>query len=200
LAVAQPVDLVSGRLRPLRTGDSVRLWSVRDGAPWRLDGFVGSVAVIEGMQGPVDCGLLRLPYRLLQTDTRLEAEAPRIRVELAPLGPGGPSEFVTVSDSWFDPDGSPSARGAGRLVELSRRTFAFSSPLQGRLMLLAGLRVELRVTLPDLELRTRVTGRVRAVMEWSGQVLYGLELGRPEPGISLEEHRECLRRAAERLG
>lgn len=200
LAIAQPIDLVTRKLRPLRAGDSVRLWSVHDDRPYTLEGFVSSVAVIEGASRPVDAALLRLPYRLLETESRLAAEPPPLRVELATVGPDGPREFVTLSDSWFDLEGGRSSRGGGHLLELSRRTFSFSAPLAGPLMLLAGVRVELRVTLPDLELRTRVAGRVRAVMEWSEHILYGLDLGRPAAEVSAEEHRECLRRAAERLG
>lgn len=201
LAIAQPKDLGTGLIRPLRAGDPVRLWSVRDGRPWHLDGAVGSVGVVEGREsGPVDAAIVRLPYRLLATERRLAAadQAPPSRIEITTVGPEGLGTPRTLREGWLAPDGTPQARGDGHVVELSRRTFAFSLPLRSALFLLPGAEVELAVRLPDLGLSTRASGRVCAVMEWSEHVLYGLALGAPVAGHSTDEHRECLRRAASR--
>ena len=200
LAVAQPVDLASGIVRNLRAGDAVRLWSVRDGEPWHHDGFVGSVAVVEGREaGPVEAAIVRLPYRLLETETRLKRdELPPARIAIAPLGSDGPGTALTLCEGWLAPGGGARSRRQGHLLELSRRTFAFSVPLRSPIFFLPGSTVEVTVGLAELGLHTRVSGRVRAVMEWSEHVMYGLELGAPVGGHSLDEHRECLRRAAER--
>ena len=200
LAVAQPVDLVDGRPRALRAGDSVRLWSVRDGRPWHVNGFVGGVGVVEGRScGPVEAAIVRLPYRLLETERRLgraKDRPERIRIEITSEGPGGTGSPTTLLETWIGSDGVWTRRGAGHVAELSRRTFAFSAPLASPLGLLRGAGVELAVDLPDVELRTRAAARVAAVMEWGEQVLYGLALGPAAVGVSAEEHRETLRRAA----
>jgi hypothetical protein len=200
LAVAQPRDLATNQIRNLRAGDAVRLWSVRDGAPYHHDGFVGSVGIVEGREtGPIEAAIVRLPYRLLATETRFKRdELPPARIALAPLGPDGPGTSLTLCEGWLAPGGRPRSRGGGHLLELSRRTFAFSVPLASPIFFLPGSTVEVTVELADLGLRTRVAGRVRAVMEWAEHVMYGLELGAPAPGCSADEHRECLRRAAER--
>ncbi len=200
LAIAQPTDLATDSVRTLRAGDSVRLWSVRDGEPWHHDGFVASVAVVEGRDaGPVEAAILSLPYRLLKTDRRLTSDAlPPARIAVAPVGPEGTGASLTLCEGWLAPGGGTRTRGDGHLLELSRRTFAFSVPLRSPIFFLPGSEVEVGVELNDLGLTTRVEGRVRAVMEWSEHVLYGVELGSPVGGHSVDEHRECLRRAAER--
>ena len=198
LAVAQPVDLRDGRPRALRAGDSVRLWSVRDGLPWHTDGFVAGIRVVEGRgSGPVEAAVVQLPWRLLDSERRLgRGDLPeRIRIAITADGPGRAGEPITLLESWLGPNGSWIRRGDGPVVELSRRTLAFSAPLAA-LGLLRGAGLELAVELPDLELRTRASARVAALMEWGEQVLYGLALGPPSPGVSAEEHRETLRRAA----
>jgi len=200
LAVAQPTDLQDGRLRPLRAGDSVRLWSVRDGRPWHIDGFVSGVSVVEGRGcGPVEAAVVRLPYRLLETDRRLgpsEEPTDRIRLSIAAEGPDGAIRPVTLLETWHGPGRGTSRRGAGHIVELSRRSLTFSAPLASPLRLLRGTGLELTVELPEPELVTRAAARVTAVMEWGEQVLYGLAVGAHAPSISAEEHRETLRRAA----
>ena len=201
LAIAQPTDLVTGRLRPLASGDSVRLWSVRDGRPWHTDGFVGSVGVIEGRStGPVEAAIVRLPYRLLATEQRLrpaeDGRASRLRIEVAALGPGDAGSTTTLVDRWVRPDGSWQRRGDGYLAELSRRTMAMSVPLSSSLVFLPGAALRVGLELPDLRLRTRVGARVVASMTFGDQVLYGVALGGPSRSISDDEHRETLRRAS----
>lgn len=200
LAVAQPVDLRDGRPRVLRAGDSVRLWSVRDGSPWHVDGFVGGVAVVEGRSsGPVEAAILQLPYRLLDTERRLgrgQRSGERLRIELTAEGPDGAGMPTTLTETWQASDGTWIRRGPGHVVELSRRTLTFSAPLGAPLSLLRGTGVDVALELPDQDLRTRASARVAAVMEWGEQLLYGLALGPPAAGTSPEEHREALRRAA----
>ena len=200
LAIAQPLDLRDGVPRPLRAGDSVRLWSVRDGRSWHLDGFVTGISVVEGRGcGPVEAAVVQLPYRLLETDRRLdrsEDRLERLRIELTAEGPGGEGNSSTLVETWIGSDGSWVQRGHGHVAELSRRTLSFSVPLIAQLGLLRGAALELTVDLPDLDLRTRVSARVAAVMQWGEQVLYGLGLGQPSAEVSADEHREALRRAA----
>jgi hypothetical protein len=200
LAVAQPIDLRDGRARALRAGDSVRLWSVRDGRPWHLDGFVSSIGVVEGRGcGPVEAAVVQLPYRLLDTERRLrraEDRRERLRIELTAEGPTGPGTPATLVETWIGGGGGWLQRGDGHVAELSRRTLTFSVPLASPIALLAGAAIELAVELPDLDLQTRVIARVVAVMEWGEQVLYGLALGQPADDVSADEHRETLRRAA----
>jgi len=147
----------------------------------------------------VEAAIVRLPHRLLATENRLKRdELPPARISVAPLGADGPGTALTLCEGWLAPGGAARSRGDGHLLELSRRTFAFSVPLRSKIFFLPGSAVEVSVAISDLGLHTRASGRVRAVMEWSEHVLYGLELGAPVGGHSVDEHRECLRRAMER--
>jgi hypothetical protein len=201
LAVAQPVDLVTRRVRPLQAGDTVRAWSVREGRPFHLDGFVEGTCVVEGRgTGPVDAALVQLPFRLLETERRLRPDAAsRLRIDVRPLGDRTATPR-TLIDRWIEPGRGWRQRGEGHVAELSRRTLSFSLPLRSAITLLPGALVELGVELADLELRTRFAARVSAVMEWDEHLLHGLSLDQPVDGISAEEHRETLRRAAASAG
>jgi hypothetical protein len=205
LSIAQPVDLQSDRGHPLRAGDSVRVWSVRDAQPWHLSGFISAVRVAERRGGdPVQAAVIQLPYRLLSTDRQLAVDGgratARLHVEVAPLGPGGEGEPITLKERWLGPDGKPSVRGDAHLVELSRRTMSFSIPTDYPVVFLVGSRLRIGVSLPDLGLRTRLHARVDAVMEGPDHRLCGLTLFGAVDGISSDEHRETLRKAAILVG
>jgi len=201
LTITQPVDLRTGRVRPLVSGDSVRLWSLYEDRVWRIDGSVRSVGIAEGRGiDPVEAAFLRLPYRLLATEQRLypsEAEPGSLGLSAAPLGPDGPGEAVTLRASWLSPAGEPQHRGGARLLEISRRTATFCVPIGTGPAYLPGSELSLRLSIGESPLRTRMHSQVLALMHLADQVLYGLAIAGPEPGVSEDEHRECLRRAAE---
>lgn len=205
LSIAQPMDLQTGQVHQLRAGDSVRVWSVRDAQPWHLSGFISSVRVAERRSGdPVQAAVIQLPYRLLVTDRQLASSggrsSGRLHVEVAPLGPDGEGDPITLKECWLGPDGAPSGRGDAHLIELSRRTMSFSIPADYPIMFLAGARLRVGVNLPELGLRTRLHARVDAVMEGSDHRLCGLSLFGATDGISSDEHRETLRKAAHLVG
>jgi hypothetical protein len=205
LSIAQPTDLQTARAHQLRAGDSVRVWSVRDGQPWHLSGFISAVRIAERRSGdPVQAAVIQLPYRLLVTDRQLAVgggrSSGRLHVEVAPLGPDGEGDPITLKERWLGPDGAPSGRGAAHLIELSRRTMCFSLPTDSPMVFLAGSRLRVGVSLPDLGLRTRLHARVDAVMEGASHRLCGLSLFGAVSGISGEEHRETLRKAAHLVG
>ena len=178
LAIAQPLDLTrSGRPRPLRSGESVRLWSVRDGRPWHVGGFVAGVRMMETRDdGPVEAALVQLPYRLLETE-----------------GPDGQGMSSALLETWLDSEGAWVVAGSGYMVDLSRRSFSYSVPVTDRLVMLPGTQLQLEFRLPDLRLRTRVEAVVSVVMDLGGQLFQGLSLGRPSESTSDEEHRETVR-------
>lgn len=205
LSIAQPTDLQSGLGHTLQVGDSVRLWSVREDQPWHLSGFVCSVRIAEGRgSGPVQAAVIQLPYRLLATDRHLAVDGDRasgrLHVEVAPLGPDGEGEPITLRERWLSADGLPAVRGDAHLVELSRRTMAFSLPSSYPVVLLPGSRLRVGVSLPDLGLRTRLHARIDAAMEGADHRLCGLSLFGAVDGISADEHRETLRKAALLVG
>ena len=202
LVIAQPTDLQrSGRDRPLRSGESVRVWSVRDGRPWHLAGFVAGVRMMETREsGPVEAALVQLPYRLLETDHQLHSlssvGAPRAVVRVEAMVGEEQGMPASLLETWLDMDGEWLMRGGGYLVDLSRRSFSYSVPTTSQLVMLPGTQVRLEFRLPDLRLRTEVTGVVSAVMDFGGQFFQGLSLGRPSESISDEEHRETIRLVA----
>jgi len=205
LSIAQPTDLQTAQAHQLRAGDSVRVWSVRDGQPWHLSGFISAVRIAERRTGdPVQAAVIQLPYRLLATDRQLAVgggrSSGRLHVEVAPLGPDGEGDPITLKERWLGPDGAPSGRGEAHLIELSRRTMCFSLPTDSPMVFLAGSRLRVGVSLPDLGLRTRLHARVDAVMEGASHRLCGLSLFGAVSGISGEEHRETLRKAAHLVG
>lgn len=205
LSIAQPTDLQSKKEHQLRAGDSVRVWSVREARPWHLSGFVSSVRIAERRTGePVQAAVIQLPYRLLSTDRQLEVDdarsLSRLHVEVAPLGLDGEGDPITLRERWRGPDGKPSTRGDAHVVELSRRTMCFSMPSEYPVVLLAGSRLRVGVSLPDLGLRTRLHARVDAVMEGAEHRLCGLSLYGEVDGISQDEHRETLRKASGLVG
>ncbi len=199
LAIAQPSDLArSERERALRSGESVRLWSVRGRQPWHLDGFVSGLRVMEARDsGPVEAALVQLPYRLLETDRQLSSVgsigAPRAVVLVRQIGPKGRGPATTLVETWLGEDGEWAVRGGGYIVDLSRRSFSFSVPLESDLVMLPGARAAFEFRLPDLRLQTRVEGAVVAVMDLGGHVFHGVSLGRQDDTISEEEHRETMR-------
>ncbi|MBJ94016.1 MAG: hypothetical protein CMP23_06000 [Rickettsiales bacterium] len=198
LVIAQPGDLERGdRARALRSGDSVRIWSVRDGRPWHLQGFVVGSRVMEGRDtGPVEAALVQLPYRLSESDLRIESRhslgAPRAVIRLE-RGDPGRLQSLTLLETWLDQQGNWLERGGGHLIDLSRRSFSYSCPDTSGLVLMPGAELVLEFRLPDLQLRTRVAASVRAAHELGGQLFQGLSLGRCHESISDEEHRETLR-------
>ena len=205
LSIAQPHDLQTELGHNLHAGDSVRIWSVREDQPWHLSGFVASVGIVEGKgSGPVHAAVVQLPYRLLATDQHLavqvEDSAMRLRVDVVLLGPDGEGEPITLRERWVSTGGSPSLRGEAYLVELSRRTMAFSLPAHHPVVLLPGTRLRVGIALPDLGLRTRVYGRVDATMEGPDHRLCGLSLFQPVDTITEDEHRETLRKASLLVG
>lgn len=205
LSISQPVDLRTERTHALGVGDSVRIWSVRDGLPWHLSGFICAVRVAERRgRDPVEAAVIQLPYRLLSTDRQLavggDRASGRLHVEVAPLGPGGEGDPITLRERWLSTEGRPSVRGDAHLVELSRRTMCFSIPADYPVVFLPGSRLRVGVSLPDLGLRTRVHARVDAVMEGAEHRLCGLSLFGSVEAISTEEHRETLRKAAHLVG
>jgi len=153
---------------------------------------------------PVQAAVIQLPYRLLTTDRQLEADtvhtSERLHVEVAPLGLEGEGDPITLRERLRGPDGKPLARGHAHLVELSRRTMSFSIPVDYPVVFLAGSRLRVGVSLPDLGLRTRLHARVDAVMEGIEHRLCGLSLYGSLEGISQDEHRETLRKAAHLVG
>jgi len=199
LVIAQPTDLQrSGRSRPLRSGESVRIWSVREGLPWHLGGFVAGVRMMETRDaGPVEAALVQLPYRLLDSDRQLHSlssmGAPRTVVLAHTQGPNGAEVSSTLLESWLDGEGEWIVRGGGYLVDLSRRSFSYSIPTSSELVMLPGSQVHLEFQLPDLRLRTRVEAVVTAVLDFGGQFFQGLSLGRSHASTSDEEHRETIR-------
>ena len=202
LAIAQPQDLNSRAVtRPLRTGDTVRLWSVRQDSPWHLEGFVLGVCVVEGRgPGPVEAALVRLPYRLLATEHQLRPDAspsiPRVRIGVQVGGAEASTASSTLLETWMDEHGRWTSRGDAHIVELSRRTLTFSLPIRSPMVLLPGTHMTVEVTLPDLGLRTRVKGRLVAVMDRGEHMLQGIVLDSPCVGVSDGEHRETLKWAA----
>ncbi len=205
LVIAQPTDLQrSGRARPLRSGESVRIWSVRDGRPWHLAGFVAGVRMMETREaGPVEAALVQLPYRLLDTDHQLHSlssiGAPRAVVLAEAMVGDEYGMAVSLLETWLDSDGAWVTRGGGYLVDLSRRSFSYSVPTTSQLVMLPGTQVRLEFRLPDLRLRTQVDAVVSAVMDFGGQFFQGLSLGRPSQSTSDEEHRETIRLVAATL-
>lgn len=194
LAVAQPLDLETGRPAPLGVGETVRLWSVHDVDPWQVQGHVSSVGVVESRgAGPVHAARLALPWRLQASERRL---VPRPSPSLR-LGMRTPDEDVsrTLVDTWTSPTTEPIRRGEAWIVELSRRTLTWSVPADVAPVLLPGTHVELTLEVREPELRSVVPGRVEVVYELGEQLLYGVALGAPRPGTSADEHRELLRRA-----
>jgi len=206
LAIAQPADLQRNeRPRSLRSGESVRIWSVRDSAPWQLHGFVSGLRVMEThASGPVEAALVQLPYRLLETDRQLSPVrsigAPRAEVFVQPIGPQGKGPPCTLVEAWLDSEGEWVLRGGGYIVDLSRRSFSFSVPIDSDLVMLPGAHAMFEFRLPDLRLKTRVEGAVAVVMDMGGHVFHGVSLGRQEEDISEEEHRETLRLFAATTG
>jgi hypothetical protein len=206
LAIAQPSDLQrSERSRSLRSGESVRIWSVRDREPWHLDGFVSGLRVMETRDsGPVEAALVQLPYRLLDTDRQFSPHssmgAPRAVVFVQSVGPQGRGAPAALVETWLDGEGEWVSRGGGYIVELSRRSFSFSVPIDSELVMLPGADAVFEFRLPDLRLLTRVEGAVVAVMDLGGHVFHGVSLGRPDDVISDEEHRETLRLVAGMCG
>ena len=202
LAVAQAVDLRTRELRVLQAGESVRLWSVRDGQPFCARGFVFGTGVVESRSaGPVASALIRLPHRLFASGTLLrrplQRERTAIRVALAPRGPDRVMPSHTILERWQEPSGAWAGRGNGHLVEVSRRSLTLSLPQSEPQVLLQGARLRLEISLIEEELRTVAAARVAVTWSFGDQVLYGIVLEGQEPSISGEEHREVLRRFAE---
>lgn len=200
VAVAQAIDLRSRELRVLQAGDSVRLWSVRDGQPFSARGFVFGTGVVESRSvGPVTSALIRLPHRLFASGTLLrrplQREQTSIRVALAPRGPALVPTH-TVIERWQEPSGAWAGRGRGHVVEVSRRSLTLSLPRSDEPVLLQGARLRLQIDLIEDELRTVAEARVAVSWSFGDQVLYGLVLESEEPSVSPEEHREVLRRFA----
>ncbi len=199
LAIAQAVDLRSRELRILQPGESVRLWSVRDGQPFCARGFVFGTGVVESRSaGPVAAALVRLPHRLFASGTLLRRpmlrERTAVRLALAARGPSGELTSNTVIERWQEPSGAWAARGNGHLVEVSRRSLTLSLPRREEAVLLQGAGLRLEINLIEEELRTVADARVAVTWSFGDQVLYGIVVDRPEPGVSEEEHREVLRR------
>lgn len=202
VAVAQAIDLRSRDLRVLQPGESVRLWSVRDGQPFCARGFVFGTGVVESRSaGPVAAALIRLPHRLFASGTLLrrplQRERTAIRVALAARGPQGGVASHTILERWQEPSGAWAGRGRGHLVEVSRRSLTLSLPRSEEPILLQGARVRLEISLIEDELRTSADARVAVTWSFGDHVLYGLVLDGQEDSVSPEEHREVLRRFAE---
>ena len=202
LSVAQPADLLTRELRPLQAGESVRLWSVRQGQPFRASGFVLGAGVIESRDaGPVVAATLRLPNRLFDSETTmgrsLRSDEVSVRVAASVLGEDEPDPATTLFERWMDPRGVSEERGGGHLVEVSRRSFTLSLPRGRAPALLPGARLMLRIELPDSELRTDVECRVVVAFPYGQHVLVGMTMGAVADGTSKGEHREVVRRLAE---
>jgi len=202
VAVAQAVDLRSRELRVLQAGESVRLWSVRDGQPFCARGFVFGTGVVESRTaGPVAAALIRLPHRLFASGTLLrrpmQRERTAVRVAIAVRGPGGQISSHTVIERWQEPSGAWAARGNGHMVEVSRRTLTLSLPRSAEPVLLQGAGLRLEINLIEDELRTVADARVAVTWSFGDQVLYGIVMDKEEPSVSSEEHREVLRRFGE---
>ena len=194
LAVAQPVDLASGMPSPVGVGETVRVWSVHDVEPWQVQGHVSSIGVVESRgAGPVRAARLALPWRLRASERRLAPRpGPPLRISLlAPEDEG----HETLVETWRSPSSEPARRGPAWVVELSRRTLTFSVPADAGRVLLPGSQVQVDLAVGEPDLRSRLPARVEVVFELAEQLLYGLSLGQPAPGTSVEEHRELLRRA-----
>jgi len=197
LAIAQALDLGRGSPLPLAPGATVRLWSTREGTPWQLRASVAARAVVEGRQtGPVDCALLRLPYRLSTRDRHLRAPIGDERIRLDLAEPGGAA--VTLLERWQGASG-PEQRGSAHVVELSRKAWTFSLPVGEAPPLLRGAPVEVGIDLPERGMRTRCAGVVDALFDQGGHRLFGLLLTGPAGDGAEGERREVLRRAAQIL-
>jgi hypothetical protein len=194
LAVAQPVDLLTGSATPLGVGETARVWSVHDDEPWQLQGHVSSIGVIESRGfGPVHAARLTLPWRLQASERRLVPRpGPSIRVALQAADDPTP---VTLLETWRSPSSEPVRRGPAWLVELSRRTLTYSVPADGATVLLPGSLVTVALHVAEPALAVRLPGQIDAVFELGEQLLYGLSLGQPLGGGTADEHRELLRRA-----
>lgn len=200
LAIAQLGALGPSRVRDVAAGDTVRLWSSREGRPFHLGGSVAGLTVVEGSDGPVAAALVRLPFRLHDSERRLgarhDAGIGRLRIDARRLGEQGSGAPRVLQEGWLSPGGEVRHRGNAHVVEIGRRSLTFSLPARDA-DLLPGANLEVGVELPDLALRTRVSAQVVATMAWDDHILFGLSLGGPAVGVSAEEHRETLRRAAD---
>jgi hypothetical protein len=202
LAVAQPTSLIPGRLRPLRAGRTVRVWSVADDRAFHLTGRVENVRVLESASKPVTAALIALPWRLLTDARRLSSPVRRggrrIHVAARRLGDLA-SAPRTLLETWVTPEGDAISRGAARVVELTRRSVTFSLPRSAGPLLLPGTALLLSVEVGEGGLRTEVSGRVAAVMACGDHMLHGVDLGGSATEIDPAEHREVFRLAAASL-
>ena len=204
LAVATPSDLRGGGLRPMQPGETVCLWSVRDGQPFSARGFVLGSAVVESRSaGPVPASIVRLPHRLFSSGRTLGApvrdDAGSVCIDVAGLGHDGEQLPRTVYERWMEPRGSWASRGGAHLVEASRRSLTLSVPRATRPALLAGAQVLLGFTLADVGMRTRVFAQVVSAVTIDDHLHVGLALGGPTESSSAEEHREVVLRLAAML-
>jgi len=203
LAIAQPSPLIPGRLRPLRMGRTVRVWSVADDCAWHLSGRVDGVRVLETTSTPVSAALITLPWRLLTDARRLmdpvRRGGRRLRLAYRRLGDGGEQPPRTLLETWTDREGAVIARGQARVVELTRRSVTFSLPRSAGPLLLPGTALSLSLEVGEGGLRTAVSGRVAAVFPCADHLLHGVDLGGPDEDVDPAEHREVFRLASSSL-
>ncbi len=203
LAIAQPAPLVAGRLRPLRMGRTVRVWSVADDDAWHLSGRVDGVRVLETSTTPVSAALVTLPWRLLTDARRLmdpvRRGGRRLHLSYRRLGDGPELAPRTLLETWTDPEGRSMSRGLARVVELTRRSVTFSLPRSAGPLLLPGTALSLALEVGEGGLRTSVAGRVAAVLPCADHLLHGVDLGAPTDDVDPAEHREVFRLAAASL-
>lgn len=191
LAVTRPEPLAGGR--PPGVGSSVRLWGADDDGDFATDAVVESLGVAESRAaGPAPCVMLRLPFRLLATERRLRRDPSPPSLHLA-FRPAGAAHATTWVERWSTPDGAPSARGAGRLVDAGRKALSVSLP-ESAASWLVGVQGELEAELPELGLRAVVGATVAVRHGSAGQRLVGLRLHGAGPATADEELREVLRR------